>query len=102
MSAAWAATLRQGEWRALLIFASKLIAAQPRLDGEEIEADACQDDEEHHGGDCRPHIRIADLQLETEKGAVKERAQNVRREIRARKCALARIDQVEGVEVADE
>ena len=49
-------------------------------------------------GDGRPHMRIAQLQLEAKERAVHERAKNVGREIRARQRALGRIDQVEGIE----
>ena len=58
------------------------------LDDEQIEADAGQDDEEHHGGDGGAHMGVADLQLETEECPVEEGAENVGGEIRPGQRAL--------------
>jgi hypothetical protein len=47
-------------------------------------------------------LRVAELELEAEEGAVEEGAEDVGREVRPRQRPLAHVDQVEGVEVADE
>src|SRR3954447_1341094 len=39
----------------------KLVATQARLDEEQVDADAAEDDQEHHRGDRRAHIGIAGL-----------------------------------------
>src|SRR5690606_40898007 len=87
-------------WRGSCLHPSELIAPQARLDEEQIYAHASKDDEEHHGCDRRAHVRIADLELEAEEGAIKERAQDVRGVIGAGQRSLRRVDQVERVEVA--
>src|SRR5689334_18236417 len=81
---------------------SSQVMLQLALHGEEIEEDADQDDEQHHRGDGRTHGRAAGLELIAEEGAIEEGAENVGRVIRPGLRALHRIDQVEGVEVADE
>src|SRR5208282_2443439 len=88
--------------RWLTIHASlERVTPQSALDDEEVEADAGEDDEEHHGRNRRAHGRIAELELIAEEGAVEERAENVGGKIRPGERALDRVDQVEGVEVAD-
>lgn len=62
---------------------SELVAAQAPLHEEEIEADADQDDQEHHGGDGGAHVRVTHLQLESEEGAIEERAQDIGRIVRS-------------------
>src|SRR5271169_524236 len=81
---------------------SKLVTAQAPLDGEEVGEHSPQDDEEHHRGDSGPHIGITELELVPEKGTVEEGAQNVGREVGSGKRSLHGVDQVEGVEIADE
>ena len=68
--------------------ASELVAAEPRLDAEEVDRDADQDDQEHRGGDRRAHVRVAELELEAEEGAVEEGAEDVGGEVRAGERAL--------------
>src|SRR4051812_12891449 len=86
----------------LMALSSELVATQARLDGEQVDADAGEDDQEHHRGDGGAHVAIADLQLEAEESSVEEGAENVGRIVGAGQRSLRRIDQVEGVEVADE
>src|SRR3984957_21264431 len=78
------------------------VAPQAALHDKEVKADACEDDEEHDGRHRRPHRRIAELQLVAKESAIEKSAQNVRGEIGPGKRSLDRIDEVEGVEVADE
>ena len=47
-------------------------------------------------------MRIALLQLEADEGAIHEGAKDIGREIRPRKRALRRVDQVKSVEIAHE
>src|SRR3954468_20012276 len=97
------ATLRAVEVPARLIWRpSELVAAEPRLDQEEIDADARKDDEEHHRRERRAHVRVAHLQLVAEEGSVEERAQQIGRKVRAGERALRHVNQIEGVEIADE
>src|ERR671925_20829 len=102
MRIACAAIARIGEERAWLMASSELIPSQPRLHGEEIEAHAGKDDEEHHRSDRCAHVRVAELQLEAEEGAIEESTEDVGREVGAGERALRYIDQVEGVEIAHE
>src|SRR5262249_38707129 len=81
---------------------SELVAAYATLEGKEIDEDAGQNDQEHHGGDGRTHGLVAELELKPEKGAVEKGAQDVGRKVRAGKRTLGGIDQVERVEIADE
>src|SRR6185437_2334478 len=85
-----------------MMTSSEAVALNAALDDEEIDHDADQDDDEHESGDGRAHGGIADLELVAEEGAVEERAHDVGGEIRSRERSLHRIDEVEGVEVADE
>ena len=78
------------------------IRQESALHAEQVEADAEQDDEEHHPGHGRAHRRVAQLELEPEERAVEERAQQVGAEVGTGQAALDGVDQVEGVEVADE
>ncbi len=61
-----------------------------------------EDDGEHGGGDGRAHMGVAQLQLEAEEGAIEKGAEDVGREVRSRQRTLGHVDQVEGVEIADE
>src|SRR6266568_2467997 len=81
---------------------SQGVTADAPLHEKEIEADADENDEEHHGRNRRAHRRIAELQLVAEESAVEERAENVGREVGPRERALDRIDQIEGIEVGNE
>src|SRR5436309_14496423 len=81
---------------------SQGVTADAPLHEKEVETDADQNSDEHHGRHRSPHRRIAELQLVAEEGAVEERAENVGREIGPGERALDRIDQVEGVEIGDE
>src|SRR5208282_3664745 len=87
--------------RWLTIHASlERVTPQSALDDEEVEADAGEDDEEHHGRHRRAHGRIAELELISKEGAVEKSAENVGGEIRPGERSLDRVDEVEGVEVA--
>ena len=62
---------------------SELVAAQPRLDEEEVDETPTRMIRNIIGGDRRAHVRVAELQLEAEEGAVEEGAEDVGREVRA-------------------
>src|SRR5947208_13237591 len=81
---------------------SQGVTANAPLHEKEVETDADENDEEHHGRNRSPHRWIAELQLVAEEGAVEERAENVGCEVGPRKRALDRIDQIEGIEVGNE
>ena len=60
-----------------IIMPLKLITAKPRLNTEKVEANPDQNDQEHNGGNGRTHVRITQLQLETEEGSEHKRAQYI-------------------------